>query len=342
MMKKSILALLVGMGISLNANAVNNDEWWEYSMEMEGMGGISMPAQKDCYRKDNIVPSGGGEDCTQSNVKHSGNKFSADFSCKDGTSGHMEGMKSGSESSFKMTSKSAKGEVMTMTSKGKKVGGCNWETDSQEAKACAGLNKSVATNKADMKKECEAALKNNEFSRFLGGTTTGVNANLAGKKCGGNIDTGCTEQRPKMYAKISTLLKETSGNANGFKKVMEDKAGVELAKQGNIDTAPAVKQFCADKMKDTKNYQSDIVKFCESDAKALFAQHCAGRDYTAQMDSGYGGICGAYGKGSSASGQDSGSSTDSTSSSSGEPSKSASPIDGAVKGVKKLKDVFGF
>ncbi len=342
-MNKSLLALLISVGFSVCANAANNDEWWEYSMEMDGMAGISMPAQKDCYRKDNIVPSGGGgDDCTQSNVKHSGNKFSADFSCKDGTKGHMEGMKTGSESSFKMTSKSAKGETMSMTSKGKKVGSCNWETDSNEAKACAGMNKAVATNKADIKKECEAALKNNDFSRFLGGETTGANVNLAGKNCGGNVDTGCTEQRPKMCAKIPGFLKETSGNNNGFKKVMDDKAGVELAKQCNIDTAPPTKQFCADKMKDAKNYQGDIVKFCESDAKALYAQHCAGRDYTAQMDSGYGGICSSYGKPSSASGQDSGNTSTDTSSSSGDASKGTNPIEGAVKGVKKLKDVFGF
>jgi len=338
-MKKSVFALLAASFLAINAQAANNDEWWEYSMEMEGMGGISMPAQKDCYRKDNIVPSGGGgDDCTQSNVKHSGNKFSANFSCKDGTTGRMEGSSTGSESSFKMTSKSAKGETMTMTSKGKKVGSCNWETDSSEAKACAGMNKAVATNKADIKKECETALKNNDFSRFIGGTTTGASADLAGKKCGGNIDTGCSEQRPKMCTKITGFLKETSGNNNGFKKVMEDNAGVELTKQCNIDTAPPTKQFCSDKMKDAKNYQGDIVKFCESDAKALYAQHCAGRDYTAQMDSGYGGICSSYGKPSSASGQDSAN----TSSSSGDASKGTNPIGGAVKGVKKLKDVFGF
>ncbi|HOY71164.1 MAG TPA: DUF3617 family protein [Methylotenera sp.] len=338
-MKKSVFALLAASFLAINAQAANNDEWWEYSMEMEGMGGISMPAQKDCYRKDNIVPSGGGgDDCTQSNVKHSGNKFSANFSCKDGTTGRMEGSSTGSESSFKMTSKSAKGETMTMTSKGKKVGSCNWETDSSEAKACAGMNKAVATNKADIKKECETALKNNDFSRFIGGTTTGASADLAGKKCGGNIDTGCSEQRPKMCTKITGFLKETSGNNNGFKKVMEDNAGVELTKQCNIDTAPPTKQFCSDKMKDAKNYQGDIVKFCESDAKALYAQHCAGRDYTAQMDSGYGGICSSYGKPSSASGQDSAN----TSSSSGDASKGTNPIEGAVKGVKKLKDVFGF
>lgn len=344
-MKKSIFVILVAYGISLNAHAANNDEWWEYSMEM---GGMSMPAQKDCHRKGNIAPSPPSDDCTQSNVKQSGNKFSADFSCKDGTTGHMEGSSTGSESTFKMTSKTASGESMSMVTKGKKVGSCNWETDSNEAKACAGMNKAVASNKADIKKECESALKNDDFGRFLGGTTTGATVNLTGKSCGGNIDSGCTEQRPKMCSKIKdTYLKDVSGDNNGFKKVMSDKSGVELTKVCNIDTASATKQFCSNKMKDAKNYQSDIVKFCETDAKALYAKNCAGRDYTAQMDGGYGRICSAFNKNGEIISQDSasaGSSDSSNNSNSGssDSTKANNPIDGAVKGVKKLKDVFGF
>jgi hypothetical protein len=152
-MTKSIIGMLVAMGICTSAIAANNDEWWEYSTEMDGMGGISMPAQKDCYRKDNIVPSGGGEDdCSQSNVKQRGNKFSADFACKDGTKGHMEGSQTGDTSSFKVDMKDKTGQSMTMTQKGKKLGSCNWETDSNEAKFCASLNKSVASSNADNKK----------------------------------------------------------------------------------------------------------------------------------------------------------------------------------------------
>jgi hypothetical protein len=341
-MKKSIIGLLIAMGICTSAIAANNDEWWEYSTEMEGMGGISMPAQKDCYRKDNIVPSG-GEDCTSSNMKQSGNKYSADFSCKDGTTGHIEGSQSGKESTFKMTSKS-KGESFSMTQKGKMLGSCNWATDSNEAKACGTMNKSVASNKAEIKKECDSALKNDDFSRFLVGTSSDASVNLAGKKCGGSIDSGCSEQRPKMCAKIKdTLLKDVSGDTNGFKKVMDNKSGVDLAKSCNVDTGPATKQFCSNKMKDATRYQGDIVKFCESDAKALYALHCAGRDYTAQKDGGYGTICSSYGKPSAASGQESANTSGDSSSNSGDPTKgTTNPIDGAVKGVKKLKDVFGF
>jgi hypothetical protein len=310
-------------------------------MQMEGM---TIPPQKDCYRKDNIIPAG-GDDCTNSNTKNSGNKFSTDFSCKDGSSGHIEGMKSGSESSTKMTIKSPNGETSTMSSKGKKVGSCNWETDSNEAKMCAGLNQSVANTKADIKKNCEAALREDSFAAFLDGTTSSANANLAGKKCGGSVNTGCPDERPKMCAKIqNTLLKDVSGVANGFKKVAGDKAGVDLAKVCKIEIGSATKQFCANRTQEAKGnsgYQDDIIKYCESDAKALFAKHCAGRDYTAQNYGGYGNICRPTRKdGEQVQGSES---SQAGTNSSGDSSKgTVSPVEGAVKGAKKLKDLFGF
>ncbi len=329
----------------LLANAANNDEWWEYTMTMDGMGDMTLPAQKDCYRKDNIIPSS-GDDCTNSNTKNKGNKFSTDFSCKDGSSGHIDGMHSGSESSMKMTMKSAKGETSTMTSKGKKVGSCNWETDSSEAKACAQLNQSVSSAKTDIKKDCEAAVQDDKFDYFLAGATSeNASANLAGKKCGGTVNSGCVEQRPKMCAKIqNTYLKDVTGEASGFKRVMGSKAGFDLAKVCKADTASASKQFCANRVKDVKGNpgnQDDIVKYCESDAKALFAKHCAGRDYTAQNHGGYSSICNPARKdGEQVEG---GAASQPSATGSGDSNKgSVSPVEGAVKGAKKLKDLFGF
>ena len=351
-MKKLMVVLLIAFSANLSVSAANNDEWWEYTMQMDGMEGFSVPPQKDCYRKNQIAPSG-GNDCTSSNMKQNGSKFSSDYSCKDGSSGRIEGSQTGSTSNVKITSKSPQGESMSMTSKGKKVGSCNWATDSSEAKACAGLNQSVASTKADLKKECESALKNDDFQAFLGGESTDASINLTGKKCGGNIASGCVEQRPKMCSKVQGYLKETSGNDNGFKKVMGGKSGVDLTKQCGLDTAMATKNFCSAKMKAAKDYQNDIVSFCEADAKALFAQHCAGRDYTAQSDSGYGTICRAYGKGGNAgrsySGDSknsgtsaSGSNSSGTSGSSPSPSPSPGPGGGALEKAKKLKDLFGF
>lgn len=336
---KCLLVALLGL-MPLLANAANNDEWWEYSMQMEGM---TIPPQKDCYRKDNVIPSS-GDDCTNSNTKNRGNKFSTDFSCKDGSSGHIEGMNSGSEAAVKMTIKSPNGETSTMSSKGKKVGSCNWETDSSEAKACASLNQSVATSKADMKKSCEAALKDDKFEAFLGGTTGNASANMAGKKCGGTLNSGCPEEHPKMCAKIqNTFLKDVTGEANGYKKVVGSKSGVELAKVCKIDTGSATKQFCANRMKEAHGNlgnQDDIVKYCESDAKDLYAKHCAGRDYTAQNYGGYSNICRPTRKDGE---QVQGSTPSQTGTSGGDSSKgTVSPVEGAVKGAKKLKDLFGF
>ena len=323
-------------------------------MQMEG---LTIPPQKDCYRKDNIIPAG-GDDCTNSNAKNSGNKFSTDFSCKDGTSGHMEGMKSGSEASTKMTMKSPNGETSTMASKGKKLGSCNWETDSNEAKMCAGLNQSVANTKADIKKSCEAAVQDDKFDYFLeGATSQNASANMAGKKCGGTVNTGCVEQRPKMCAKIqNTYLKDVTGEASGFKRVMGSKAGVDLAKVCKIETASASKQFCANRVKDAKGNpgnQDDIVKYCESDAKALYAKHCAGRDYTAQNYGGYSGICRPARKegeqvqesaGATGSNNSSSAKTGTVDSTNNKPASGTGlPTgDDVLNKAKKLKDLFDF
>ncbi len=347
---KGLLVALLGV-MPLLANAANNDEWWEYSMQVDGLEGMAMPAQKDCYRKNDVAPTG-GEDCTSSNVKQKGSKYSSDYTCKDGSSGHIEGSQTASTSDFKLTGKSPQGEITKVNMKGKKIGSCNWETDSIEAKACAQMNQSVASSKADIKKQCEKSLKDDDFGAFLGGENFNTSVNMAGKKCGGSMATGCPEQRPQMCSKVKDYLKDITGNANGFKKVMSkgNPGGADLAKQCGHDPVAANKQFCSERLKIAKgrgDYQDDIVQYCESDAKALFAQHCAGRDYTAQHNTGYGNICDAYGKGGSASSNGGGrnyTSSSSSGSSSGSDSTkgTTNPVDGVAKGAKKLKDLFGF
>jgi hypothetical protein len=193
-----------------------------------------------------------------------------------------------------------------------------------------------------IKKFCEEALKKDDFYAFLmEGSTGDASANLAGKKCGGNVTGGCKEQRPKMCSKISSYLKDTSGEAKDYKKVARDKSGATLAKECNSgEFAAATKRYCSDNaLKAPIKSGGDAYEFCNEEATALAAKHCPGRDYTAESTGPYGQLCrrpGSTGSDTSSDG------SSNSSSGSADKSKGTNPIDGAVKGVKKLKDVFGF
>ena len=103
-------------------------ERWQHKMTMQ-MGGMSMPmpAGEVCAPVGQAAQELAKPDknCTVSNVKQSGNRFSADVKCvgKDAMEGSMEMTTGPDHMTGKMTVRSADGE-MTMVTESRKLGAC--------------------------------------------------------------------------------------------------------------------------------------------------------------------------------------------------------------------------
>jgi len=357
-MKKNCLSIIRASSFALSllagsvVMAANNDVLWESTMSIEGMdmAGMGMPSQKICMRNGKAVDAKdamkGQEDCTTSDLKVSGNKSSWKFKCSGANpmTGTAEMTSSPNEYTMKMKSHSSEGD-MNMVTTGKKIGTCNYDTDSAEAKACGSVNQSVGDIKKKQAEQCKSDFDANNYASFLKRDAANSSMKIGDKTCGGNIDNSCSELQPKMCQKVSKLMNRFD---DGYKEVAANQGARKLAGECGLPWEKTTKAFCGKQLKD-KSYDN-VAEFCEADARPLYEKNCVGRDYTAQTMSPYRAICSKFGKGrpaadsvSSSTNASSGNSGTSTSTTSGNPdADKANPAKAILDGAKSLKDKFGF
>jgi hypothetical protein len=362
------LAWLVAMS-SAAALAAGSDELWEVStkMDMPGMP-FSMPGQttKVCVQKghekdpNNAVPKDKDQDCKMSDAKVSGNKSSWKMKCEgkhpmtgSGEMTYGEGTYTG-----KMKMQSKDGD-MTMVYDGKRVGTCNYATDGPQAQGNAmkkEMEAQQAQGQAELAKQCKEALAEDQYSKFLKPDCSWATDAASKKMC---AQTSCPDVKPQMCERLSKKM----NSSDSYKDIAANKEARKLIKECGLPFEKATRDFCH-KQLDDKNYE-DLAKYCEKEARPLFDKNCAGRDYTAAMDSKFGPICRRFGKwkghdnenpdeGADSSGDKDSSSGKGSSSDkkSSEDKKSAddkksdsnkdSPVNKLLDGAKGLKGLFKF
>lgn len=361
---KNILLRLMTINVlilSPQINAADNGELWELSMSFDGAGmsGMALPPTRECLPPNKATDPEqamkGQDNCSVSDYKVSGNKSSWKFKCtgNEPMTGRAEMLGSATDYTMTINANTARGETK-MLSKGKKVGSCNYATDSSAAKFCNQMNQSMAEMKKQQTAECKQALEKNRYESFL--KAEGMQA--AGpedKTCGGKIDGYCSELKPKMCEKLGKTVRDFSSK-DGYMAVYRDRSGVKLAGECGLAWESVSRDFCGKQLAD-KNYDN-LAYFCEAEAKPLFEKYCVGRDYTAQMDSPYRAICSKFGKrnrgaaetGDSADMPQAGNAGGTVNNNgagqgtfAGDGQGSAgSPAKYVLEGAKKLKDLFGF
>ena len=343
-MKKSLLVLLVGClsgsGVLL---AAGNDELWAVTskMEMEGMP-FAMPGQTTnvCIEKgkqndpSRAVPTDKKQDCKTTDVKMSGNKSTWKMVCtgKDAMTGSGE-MTSGNGSyNGKMQMHSKDGD-MNMSYAGKRIGTCDYATENPSAKANAMIAQHQAASEQERVKECKQALDENSYGHFLKPDCSWAKDAQSKKMCSGMA---CPDMRPQMCDRLS---KKMSASDEGYVDVAEHKEARKLALECGLPFEKATRAYCKRQL-DAKDYKQ-LADYCDKEAKPLFDKYCAGRDYTAAMDSGYGPICQRYGKWKNADGEDAPADGQNKPASDGK-SNSSNPAKSILDGAKSLKGMFGF
>jgi hypothetical protein len=299
---KNLLSGMVLLGLMSSASvwATGSDELWEVStkMEMPGMP-FAMPAQtsKICMQKghendpNNAVPKDKNQDCKMSDVKISGKKSSWKMKCEGEhpMTGSGEMTRGDGTYSGKMKTHSKEGD-MTMAYDGKRIGTCNYETDGPQAQGNAmmkQIEEQQAKGQAEQAKQCKDALDGNQYSKFLKQDCSWA-ADAASKKVCAQMS--CSDLKPQMCDRLSKRL----GGTDSYKELAGNKEARKLAGECGLPFEKMTRAFCS-KQLDGKNYE-DLAQYCEKEAHPLFDKNCAGRDYTAAMDSKFGPICRRFGK----------------------------------------------
>ncbi|MEQ1629277.1 MAG: DUF3617 family protein [Gallionella sp.] len=339
-MKKS-LWLLAALCLSSVAQAAGNDELWAVTtkMEMEGMP-FAMPGQTSnvCIEKgkqndpNRAVPADKDQNCKMSDVKVSGNKSSWKMKCtgKEPMTGSGE-MTSGNGSyTGKMQMHSADGD-MNMRYDGKRIGTCDYATENPSAKANAMIAEHQALSEQERIKECRKAVDDNSYGHFLKPDCSWAKDPQSKKLCAAMA---CPDMRPQMCERLS---KKLSASDDDYLYVADHKEARKLALECGLPFEKATRAYCKRQV-DAKDYQK-VAEYCDKEAKPLFDKHCAGRDYTAAMDSGYGPICQRYGKWKEAT--DAPSDAQDKQSVDSKPNNT-NPAKAILDGAKNLKGMFGF
>ncbi|MEO8332425.1 MAG: DUF3617 family protein [Gallionella sp.] len=342
-MKNIFLGMMwLGAASSATALAAGSDELWEVSskMEMAGMP-FAMPGQtsKVCIQKghekdpNNAVPKEKNSDCVMSDVKTSAKKSTWKMKCegKEPMTGTGEMTYGDGTSSGKMKMHSKDGD-MTMAYEGKRIGSCDYATEGPQATGQAMIKKMEGDQAKALAKNCKEAMDDNSYGQFLKPDCSWAK-DAAGKKiC---AQASCTDFKPQMCDRLSKRL----GNTDEYKAIAGNKDARKLTKECGLPFEKATREFCR-KQLDSKNYE-DLAQYCEKEARPLFDKHCAGRGYTAAMDSGYGPICRRFGKWK---GHDDKNADESEGAASDKKTDSDtdSPVNKLLDGAKGLKGLFKF
>jgi hypothetical protein len=182
--------LILGSGLAGAAGPTVPGERWQHKMSMQ-MGGMSMnmPSGEVCAPVGQAAQELAKPDknCTLSNVKQAGNRFSADVKCtgKDAMEGSMVMTTGPDQMNGKMTVRSADGE-MTLVTESRKLGACQAvdtgamvaraETQAQQGRQMAAQAEAKMCASDSFKLKGDPGKAGNAAMMFLGS-----NAPCAGK-----------------------------------------------------------------------------------------------------------------------------------------------------------------
>jgi hypothetical protein len=289
----ALVCLLLGMHAG-NATAEPSGDRYRVksTFEMPGMP-FQMPAQSTevCTAKEgsaSMVPH--DKDCRVSAFSRSGNKstFRIECSGENAMTGQGETEQLGPDAyrgSIRAVSK-AEGETMDMTIRfeGKRIGGCDYATESPEA-----------IGKAMVAQTCESQIDSAHSHRmFVGAEATC--ATLKPKYCANLVRQADALVDPKKFPKHDIGFPWAGYEACGRPRaVIVAKACSAAQAGGDLDfigaQCPALlTQACS--AADPRANPGFVAQSCPEQARALAAQHCAGRGYTAMSTSPYRDFCG--------------------------------------------------
>lgn len=270
------IALLL-LATPLLALAAGTDELWEITtkMEMAGMP-MAMPGMtnQSCLPKNRaseeaLVPKDKNSDCKMDSMQQSGNKTVFKMSCsgKNPMTGNGEIEKSADtyRGMMHMVGKMEGQDIdMTQNFSGKKIGSCTYEDLGKKA---------VAQQQAMTAEMCRKSIDDLQWAVFKDGSQFEM----------------CKPFKKEFCARVT---KVTAGmhDPAGFRGVVQKQADWQnLLGTCAIDTQLLLADACK-KGKDAQDWDF-IANYCPADAKALAAEHCAGRDYTAMMLGPYAPLC---------------------------------------------------
>ncbi len=265
---KSLAALLLSLAWGAS-HAQQDGELWEMSVSMAEGNGPMMPmmSHKMCSPKskntgEQMMKPENEQNC-KTELKTSGKLTRYKTVCvNDGEKTTMEGVQEllgpdhfKTEGTVTQEGRNGK-QVMRQSMTMKKLGACKVEPDP----ALAAM--------PDMKGMCGELAESMHGPSFIG------------------KDAVCRDQKPLFCTKVKAAAEASK---DPYKYRIPGPEWVESTKACGIDAAAITRAACQRGL-DNRNW-TFVNAQCPADAKALAAQHCAGRSYTAMMQSEYAEIC---------------------------------------------------
>lgn len=102
----------------------------------------------------------------------------------------------------------------------------------------------------------------------------------------------CKAQKPEFCARVAKLAQDMR-DPQAYRATIRKRGDYPAMMQACGQDAPAVTAAACQRSVGAKDF-AFTAEFCEADARALAAQHCTGRDYTAVMSSEYAPLCQRY------------------------------------------------
>lgn len=278
---RGLVWALAGLATAGLANAQGGpDELWDMTtrMEMAGMPGQSFSSQV-CMKKGQTQPDRVSQDknCKSSEMRTVGNKTTWKVVCtgRDPMTGEGEITRTRNSMDGRMRMQGKQGNEtfdMTTVISGRLAGNCDAAAQSRQVQAA------VAQGNAMMAQQCKESME-----KYLTVMFDGQQAPCGAQKAEYCARVGKTAQSMRKPAGYRAAMKTEGLRQGGF-----EQAGQAC----NIDTASVAGDAC--KGAAGGRDWDFVADYCPAQTKALAAEHCAGRAYTAVMQSEYKAVCQKY------------------------------------------------
>ena len=261
-----------GLSLAQGRPAQGQDELWEVTTKMEMVGmPMAMPPQTNqvCRpagkpQEEDAMPK--DRECKMTDVRRSGYRTTYTMVCegKDkftGT-GDITSDATGYRGTLKIVG-TMDGRPMNMTQSfsGRRLGNCTYEDPKKKQEAMLGS-------------QCDQALERMETYAF---TMDG---------------SPCKSRKPEFCSRVAKAAQDMREPA-GYRAIVEKRQDwAQTLGACGLDGAAVTRTACQRSVA-TRDY-GFTAQYCEGDARALAAQHCTGRDYTAVMSSELAPICQRY------------------------------------------------
>lgn len=291
---RRVLAVAMFCTTLAAAAAPDSGDRYRVTVTMK-MAGMSMPGSSTdvCTAREQPVSAQSipkDKNCDVQNFRIDGAKASYRLVCTGKNAmtgdGEMETLPGGFRGSIKAQ---MEGESMTMSYEGKRIGGCDYATESPEAQGLA-ITAQV----------CEAQVGAILSHAMFTGPKAACPTYKA-KFCA-NVKRAMDENAdPARFAdadrKFGKAIWDAAEGCGGSRAAILAKACGQAESGGNLDF---VGDYCPDLVPrhcasaDPNRNGRFLVRHCADRARTLAAQQCEGRGYTAMQSSPYRGFCNSY------------------------------------------------